>query len=506
MAKKAISQKDRKALDEFRKKVQIIQQQTNLNPYETKLDKQERIQRAMKDPRYMVEYYFPHYATCESADFQIDFAKQVKRNKTIKIFAEWPRGHAKSVWVNVFIPFWLWMNGECHYLVVIGNSHDKAKQLLADLQAEFEGNQRIINDFGQQKQLGTWELGDFQTKNGFIAKALGIGQSVRGLRVGARRPDLCVGDDIETKETVKSPKRQDDYATWVEHDLIPTMDGDIRRFMWANNRFAPRMIQTVLQLRHPKWKVHHIKAYNPVTYEPTWSAKYTAQYWKDMEDEIGILACKAEFNQDPHIEGKIFTDELFRWDNIPRLNSFDSILAYWDVAYSGNNDYNAVRVWGKQGQYFYLIKAFVRQCKMNAAIEWMFMFNALLPKSVHINYYYESQFWNDALQMTYDTIAEKFRGDIPLIKDDRTKGKKYDRIVGTLPYYQQGRIIYNIKEQSSNDMQEGIAQLKGIEPGYNTHDDSPDADEGALFRLNRLVTKEAISEITFGEERRNYRY
>jgi hypothetical protein len=370
MAIKQLSQKDKKALEEYRKKVRLLQEQTIINPYETPEDKYNRIEKAKKDVKFCVEYYFPHYCTSECADFQIEFANIIKRNKTIKIFTEWPRGHAKSVWVNVFIPFWLWINNDIHYLVVIGNNADKAKQLLADLQAEFEGNQRIINDFGEQKQTGSWELGDFQTKSGFIAKSLGYGQDVRGLRVGSHRPDHISGDDIEDKDTVKNPKRQDDAATWIERSLLPTMDGDRRRFTYANNRFAARMIQTVLQLRHPKWRVHHIKAYDPVTYKPTWHQKYTAQYWKDMEEELGILACKAEYNQDPHTEGKIFTDKLFRWEKAPRLNHFDAIVGYWDVAYSGNNDYNAVKIWGKKDIYFYLIKAFVRQCEMDQAIEW----------------------------------------------------------------------------------------------------------------------------------------
>jgi phage terminase large subunit-like protein len=495
---------DKKALERFRLLKDKINSATDINPFEDVKSKEARKVKAMKDVSFMVQYYFPHYATCESADFQIDLANKVKRNKTIKVFVEWPRGHAKSVWVNVFIPFWLWMNGQCKYLVVIGNSHDKAKQLLGDLQAELESNKRIINDFGEQKLIGSWEEGDFQTKGGFIAKALGMGQSVRGLRVGAHRPDTISGDDLEIEELVNNPKRQDKVANWIERALLPCMDGEIRRFLYANNKYAPRMVQTVLQEKHPNWKVHHVKAYDPVTYEPTWKSKYDAQYWKDMEDELGTLVCKAEYNQKPHKEGKIFKDEYFIWDKIPKLNHFDATVAYWDVAYSGNNDYNAIRIWGKKDNDFYMIKCFVRQCKMYDAIYWMFLWQLSLPKTVDIPIYYESQFWNEALEMVYNEVKAHFFGmDIPLIKDDDRKGNKYQRILTMLPYYQQGRMIYNQKIKATNDAQEGCEQLKGIEPGYSCHDDAPDADHGAITKLNEFNFETDIDSYSIGESRRN---
>ena len=37
-----------------------------------------------------------------------------------------------------------------------------------DLKAEFEVNDRINNDFGEQKNIGQWEKGFFVTKGGFI--------------------------------------------------------------------------------------------------------------------------------------------------------------------------------------------------------------------------------------------------------------------------------------------------------------------------------------------------
>ncbi|WP_053405165.1 hypothetical protein [Persicobacter sp. CCB-QB2] len=192
----------------------------------------------------------------------------------------------------------------------------------------------------------------------------------------------------------------------------------------------------------------------------------------------------------------------------PRIDHYDAIVAYWDVAYSGNNDYNAIRIWGKRGNKYYLIKSFVRQCKMDEAIKWMFYFKMLHPR-VWIPFWYEAQFWNETLQETYNEVRKGFDFDIGLIKDDTKKGNKYDRMVSTLlPLYQQGRIIYNEKEYSSNDMAEGSNQTKGIEPGYKSHDDAPDADQGAISKLSQHIssTANANDKPIVGTERRPSHY
>ena len=56
------------------------------------------------NPRAMVEYYFPHYATSECADFQIEWAFLVRDNPVFKGFCQWGRALAKSVWNNILIP------------------------------------------------------------------------------------------------------------------------------------------------------------------------------------------------------------------------------------------------------------------------------------------------------------------------------------------------------------------------------------------------------------------
>ncbi|HRY33408.1 MAG TPA: hypothetical protein P5531_10620 [Bacteroidales bacterium] len=495
-------QVDNQIKDRYLEKLRLIAQSGHINPFESDHDRELRIDRARRDIAYCVQYYFPHYCSSPSAAFQQQLARRIKKDPTLKALVRWGRGLAKSVWCDIFIPFWLHLNGEDVYLVLIGNNERKGQQLLSDLQAEFEANPAILHDFGEQITQGSWEDGYFITRSGFIGQALGMGQSPRGLRYKNRRPTLCVCDDLDDKDIVKNPRRIDEAATWIEQDLVPTMDGPVRRLLVPNNRYAPKTIQSTLQERHPGWLLHEVAAYD-TDFLPAWPQKYPRDYYVQLEREIGRLAAQAEYNNRPHVAGKIFKDDQIQWVQLPRLNQFKHIIGHWDVAYSGNNDYNAVKVWGTYERNFYHIKAFCRQCKMKAAIEWMMDYEESLPDTVKVHWQFESQFWNETVLQTIQEVEKAYGRSLSIIRVEVPKYKKYDRIITLQPLYQNSRVYYNIKERGNNDMLEGINQLKGIEPGYNTHDDGPDADQQAIDRLMRFVKSDGfVPEL--GYDRRPY--
>lgn len=505
-----LTQAEKLARERYLEKVKFARTGSHVNPFETKEEQLAAIERAKKDVGFMVRRYLPHFATSECADFQINLATSVVRDKQCIILVRWGRGLAKSVWCNLIIPMWLWMRGEHVYLVIVGNNQDKAELLLADIQAEFEGNPQLIKDFGELKQNGSWEYANFRTSDGrFMGKAIGMGTSPRGLRIGALRPNLIVADDLEDKDTVKNPKRQDEVVQWIEGDLLPTMDGATQRYLHPNNDFAPRTIQNQLEKRHSDWKVDTVKAYDKLTYVPAWHQKYDNEYYRIREKKLGILAAHAEYLHEPHIEGKVFTDNLFQWAPPPRLNSFKILIGHWDVAYSGNNDYNSIPVWGLHGTDFWKMKSFCRQCKMEDSIRFMYDYEDTLPPSVMIHWRVEEQFWNDPVRQAIEAVRKERRRWLNIALVKRSSVKKFDRLMSMHPYYQNGRIYYNEKERYNSSFVESTSQLKGIEPGYHCHDDGPDSDQQAVEYLAEFVSYESgirEEDIEFGDKRRQNKY
>lgn len=504
-----MKQVDKQAKERYLDKLRIIREGAAANPFESDQEKDERIKRAKVDVKFFVEYYLSHYATSECADFQIRLAGRVAKNITCRELVRWGRGMAKSVWCDTIIPLWLWVRGESLYMVIVGNNYDKAVELLSDLQAEFEANPRLIHDFGDQQLRGSWENGNFSTRDRRLhGRAMGMGQSPRGLRKGALRPNYIVCDDLEDKDTAKNEKRQDEIVEWIEGDLLKTMDGETRRYLHPNNDPYQRSIQNVLEARHPAWHLDQVKAYDKATHAPAWPQKYTAQYYIDQEKD-GILSAYAEFLHEPLISGKIFTQELIQWGKSPRIDHFQVITAHWDVAYSGKNDYNAVKVWGLHGINFWALKAFVRQCKMEEAIRFMYDYEDTLPKDVIIQWRVEAQFWNDPVKQAINAVRQERKRWLNISIVDRSRQHKYDRILSMHPYYQNGRVYYDQREFANNDMQVSLKQLYGIEPGYRTPDDSPDGDQQAIEYLARFVSYgdegDASSGIESGGVRRNNR-
>ena len=478
--------KDQKALERYRQLIKSISEDNAVNPFETGAEQNLRIDRAKRDYAFFIDTYFKRYASSPSANFHIQTAKKIRNNKHIKLLLAWGRGLAKSTHLNILVPLWLWINNDLKVMLLVRQNQEKACILLSDLQAEFEANQLLAHDFGNQQSVGSWEEGRFITKNDCAFFAIGMGQSPRGLRHRQFRPDYIVADDLDTKEVCRNPKRLHEYAGWICEDLLGTLDERGSRFVQVNNIFAPQTILTYIR-DHKKGFQFVQQNATDTALNPLWPEKYSQAFYQNQLDAMGPLSFQAEYNNAPYLEGTIFRQEAINWSTIPRLDHFEHIIGYWDVAYSDAKtaDFNAIKLWGLKEGKFYLIKAMVQQCKMGIAIQWMFDYTARLPESVRINWYFESQFWNDALKMVYKEVDSKYQHSISLIQAQRPKGNKFDRIIAMLPFYQQGRIYYNQAERTNGDMQVGIAQLLAIEPGYKSHDDSPDADAAALDLLNK---------------------
>jgi len=498
-----MNKESREALERYQQRLELIKSNSTLKLYESRHERLANIERAKKDIDYCVKRYFSHLATCDNARFQINFANKVKRNPKIRAFAQWGRGLAKSIWCDVFIPFWLHIDGKANYVVLVGSTYDAAKDLLGDIQAEFEVNARLINDFGEQKTQGFWTEGAFRTQSGFLGKGLGLGQKVRGLRIGAERPQLVIGDDWSDKRTVKNPQAQDEIVEWTEGALLKTMDGSPRRFLYAGNKFAPRMVQIELQKRHPKWYVSNVPAYDKKTYKPIWDAKYDDDYYKDIEEEDGVLSARSEYLNEPHLVGKLFKNKHLIWRKRPRISLFTRFVCHWDIAWTDNetSDYNAMEFMGvvKDGS-FGKLYGYCRQVEIEEALIWLAQLIKRLPKTMveKLENQYERQFINKEIKRTIKKVEKEYKVKFNFIEVSTPKVAKYERLLGLYPYYQNKRVWSCDTLKSDNDHTTGFEQLKGIEPGYKTKDDSPDAQREAIRRLEQYIYEDDAPPPTTG--------
>ena len=81
---------------------------------------------------------------------------------------------------------------------------------------------------------------------------------------------------------------------------------------------------------------------------------------------------------------------------------------------------------------------------------------------------------------------------LPIMPDYRKKPDKLQRIESVAPFWERGQVYYNEALKDTDDMQVGIDQTLSLEHGSRAHDDAPDADEGAIYILQKQGRLEAF--------------
>lgn len=501
---------ENEALKRWRQHCENVQRSTAVDRTESRQSQLARIRRLRGDYAAFVDYYFPHYTlnpdtgrNTPCAPFHIRAANRVRKERNLKAVFKWHRGAAKSTHLDIFIPMWLKCQepGDIHVMVLVGKNEDNAKTLLSDIQAELQFNQRYIHDFGQQFNNGSWEEGEFVTKDGTAFFARGRGQSPRGLRYRAHRPDYIVIDDLDDDELCQSPARVSRLTDWVKEALFGALDGGRGRFIMVGNLIAKNsVLQNISDTKGVL--VSQVNIWDKDG-NVSWADKWTPEEVQNIEAFMGYRAFQKEYMNNPIIEGAVFKNDWIRFGRLPSLRKFDELVLYVDPSFKGSskNDYKAAKLWGKYGTQLWHIRAFVRQCSVAEMVRWLYdLYEWALQEGIAIRFYMEANFMQDIILDDFRTEGDQRGYQLPLAADKRKKPDKFQRIEAISPLWERGFVYYDEAMKDDPDMQAGISQTLAFEKGMRGHDDAPDADEGAIWYLQRhsRVSKFAPS---FGRRR-----
>lgn len=497
--------KDKIALQRFKELSQRISDATEDTPlHETHEQKQKRIARLLADYNAFVRYYFPHYAQSACGEFHVIAANKVKKEKNLKGVFEWARGHAKSTHFNIIIPLWLKAQKDMRVMVLVGKNEKNAVTLLSDLQAELENNRKYINDFGEQMRFGSWEEGRFVTQDDCAFFALGRGQSPRGLRHRQYRPDYIVMDDIDDDELCRNPDRVRKIAEWCNRALFFTTDMGRGRFILVGNRISNTSVLAALAEK-PGTFHHKVNALDEYG-QPAWKEKYSKQEIDELILSLGYRDAQQELFNNPIAEGAVFKNSWLRYGPPPPLHELDAIVSYCDPSFksSATSDYKAIITVGRKGAQFYILNAFVRKCSISEMVRWWFDFHERLPSHVICDYYMEANFLQDLIFDEFNQEATVRGYPLPLRPDKRAKPDKFARIEALSPLFERGLITISDLLEKDRDAKELIEQLLSFEKGSRTHDDAPDALEGAIWMLSRIGRRAIDRYIVAPRENRKY--
>lgn len=484
-----------KAQERWKQHCETVQAATAVNINETEAQRLTRVRRLRSDYAAFVDYYFPHWTinpetgkATPCAPFHVSAANKILKDRNLKAAFQWHRGAAKSTNMDVFVPMWLMIQErrEINVMVLVGKSEDNAKTLLGDIQAELQYNQRYIHDFGEQYNAGSWEEGEFVTRSEVAFFARGRGQSPRGLRYRSHRPDYVVIDDLDDDELVESPARVSKLFDWVRSALFGTLDGGRGRFIMVGNLIAKNSVLA-------KWcdiKSVHVTRVNIYDNKGniSWAAKWTQKEVRDIEAVVGYRAFQKEYMNNPIIEGAIFRNEWIRWGKRPAWGKFSEFILYIDPSFKGStkNDFKAAKLWGKAGTTLYHLRAFVRQSSVAEMVRWCYdLYEWTREQGIAVRWYMEANFMQDTILDEFRREGELRGYQLPITGDKRKKPDKFARIEAISPLWERGFVVYDETQRDDPDMLAGIDQTLAFEKGMRGHDDAPDADEGAIWMLQR---------------------
>lgn len=493
----------RKEQKEYEQWLQEMQETVRLQPItqETEAQKTKRINSLKKDFTKFCHYYFEDFNLSPFGWFHLKAVDYIIRNKDLLLVCEWPREHAKSVIMDIFVPLFLKARGELSGVVLASANETKADGLLADLQEQLMFNQRYIADYGRQYKSGKWDTGHFVTADGIGFWAFGRGQSPRGIREAALRPNFGVIDDIDDAEIVKNEKRVEEAVDWCLGDLYGAMPTKSSRLIVCGNRIHKRSILAkivgdVEEGDPVKETVTHLKVYaleNPRTHRmdmsekgvPAWDENYTREEILKKMDRMGRRIGLRELFHQHIVIGRVFREEHLPWVKLPPIENCEKLVTYCDPSYKDTkkNDFKAILLIGKNGPYFDIYKAFCRQCTTPEMVRGHYNLAEEVPEDKTCPHWMEANFIQDIHLKKYDEEAEIRGYSIAIRPDKRKKPGKGERIENLSAYTERCFIRFNQEEKHSPDMQEVRNQFLGFPDAE--HDDAPDAAEGGIYKLNK---------------------
>jgi len=210
--------------------------------------------------------YFPHYIRHPSRSMLHEHLFErlpaiVAAEKSCCDAIAAPRGESKSTLVSQLFVLWCIVTGKKKYPIIIMDALDQALPMLEAIKAELAFNPRLSMDYPHACGAGrVWQVGTIITQNDAKVQAFGSGKKLRGLRHGPHRPDLCVLDDIENDENVRSPEQRDKLQSWLTKAVLP-LGG-------AGEKYDVVYIGTILHydsvlsrtLNNPMWHTARFKA------------------------------------------------------------------------------------------------------------------------------------------------------------------------------------------------------------------------------------------------------
>ena len=291
------------------------------------------IERLARNPRLAHASLFPHRHPDETPRFHLEMIDAWWSDDP-HVITEAFRGGAKSTIAEEAITSMACLrkfkNG-----IILGDNETRAKERLTSIKHELEHNEYIEELFGNL--VGeTWTETKIVLTNGTVIHAIGRGQSLRGTKHLAQRPDMAFGDDMESEDDVANPEAREKFKQWFLKTVMPALTPE-HKFRIAGTPLHPEAWLVRLK-KSIGWrsKTYPIKFRNADgEWEATWPARFPLDRIDVIEQGYIEAGGTQEFSQeymcqseDPAV--KAFVPELMKVE--PTVRTWHATYAMYDPA------------------------------------------------------------------------------------------------------------------------------------------------------------------------------
>jgi hypothetical protein len=480
-----------------------VRKGSSVDLLETPEKKRKRIAELEANPQAWKEYYFnKYYKKYKSPKFHLKASERLRKNFSKKKHwyevRHWARGLAKSTTVMMDV-INLVLTGKLKNIILTSSTNDAAVAFLMKYMVQLDSNPRIIADYGIQELPGSWEAGNFTTRNGAKFLAIGARQSPRGNGNEEVRPDCIIVDDFDTDEECRNPDIINQKWEWFEKALFFTVDtSEPYLIVWLGNIIAEDCCVTRAGKIADYCEIINIRDENN---KSVWREKNSEEDIDYQLSKVSYESGQQEMFNNPIRQGQTFKEMTY--GKCPPLKKLSFVIIYADPSPSNRdkptiksklqNSAKGVGVIGCLDEKFYVYKCWLDNTTNANFVDWLYASRDFVDGET-VGYYYienntlQNPHYEQVLLPLIFSKGKELKNTLGISPDTRDKPDKWVRIEGTLePLNRMGQLILNIDEKDNPHMKRLEAQFKGAGATSRTLD-GPDFVEGGVHILkNKLA-------------------
>ena len=367
-----------------------------------------------------------------------------------------PRNMGKSTWWFLILPLWAAAHGHVKFAAAFASSASQAETHLASFKGELDRNELLRLDFPDlctpAKRPSGANVADTQSmyiaESGFAFAARGVDSSNLGMKIGERRPDLLLADDVEPDESSYSADLARKRLTTLLDAILPlniyarvvisgtvTMGGSVIHQLVKH----ARGVETADWIRDEGIRAHYtppIVKRADGTERSVWPAKWPLPYLRSIE---GTRSYAKNMANDPlGSDGDLWTPDDFRYAGDEGPDPVTHMMLSIDPAVTAKrtSDFTGLGVvsWSAQHQ----------RCTVHAATAVKIQPGPLLRERVLalLDEFPQIGLILIEVNQGQDTWQAIFH-DMPVkVKTVNQTEPKFTRAEGVLNHYQRGRVIH----------------------------------------------------------------